>query len=347
MFLLYFLASSVGKTSASAFFTYNVAWALILVNLIAHWLIKRFRYANIDDDDRRIIDITVLVLVLQLGLVILSVFLEGRAARLASIGALLFGIITWTQLRVYRRKPSRFPHVTERCVLLVIVTFGETVVGISAYMQAGDDLFYSVMVFALVVGLFLIYNYEYDYLLDHHADTDGIAYMTINAWIVVSISNLTIALEFMPDPEIDFLGKSIYLTVCLLSYLLTSLVLSRYNKPEFRHSTPYVFGRIASCAIIVLAGAATGFDPRITLAADVLVVYLALAHEWFLFRSRTRVTEEVKRLGLTPEELFAAGYDLKLANGRLAFLRDLDKLKSELPRETDAAGSAKSTTGSV
>lgn len=285
MFLLYYLASTIGGKTQYDYFTFDVAWALILANFIVHWSIKRFCYSNIDDDDRKIIDRSVIVLVLQLVLVCVALLLQGDLGRYIAIGALLVGIAAWGRGGVYERKPSRFDHVAERCALLIIVTFGETVVTVATYVQEGMSLFFPALVFVLVVGMFLIYIYEYENMLDHQSKASGLGYMTVNAWVVVVVSNLTVALEFMPDPEVAHLPKNLFLTAGLVLYLLTSFAITRYNKPRYRISMPFLIGRLIACAVVIVAGLATGFDPRITLVMDVLAMYWALAHEWFLFRA--------------------------------------------------------------
>lgn len=297
MFLLYYLASTIGGKTQSDYSTFNVAWALILVNFIVHWSLKRFLYSNIDDDDRRIIDRSIIVLALQLSLVCTALLVRGDLGRYIAIGALLLGMSAWTRGGPFARKPSRFDHVAERCALLIIVTFGETVVAVATYVQVGTSLFFPALVFVLVVGMFLIYIYEYDNMLDHQSKVSGMGYMTINAWIVVVVSNLTVALEFMPDPEVAHLPKNLFLTAGLVLYLLTSLVITRYNKPRYRISSRFVVGRLIACAIVVIAGLATDFDPRVTLVMDVFAMYWALAHEWYLFHIRNRIAGEQRDAG--------------------------------------------------
>ena len=262
-----------------------------------------------------------------------AAFLPPRIAVWVSLAGLAIGGAVWYLGRFYRLKPARFSHITERCALLIIVTFGETIVAISTYMSAKFDIIISILIFALVVGLFLIYIYEHDNMLDHHANTDGMGYMIINAWIVFVVSNITIALEFMPDDSIAFLPKSIYITAGLVLYLLTSFMLSRFNKPQFRHSVKYPAGRLVVCALIIIVGLVSKFDPLITLVADVVIIYGALLQEFILFRSRTQLISMVKEQGITREMIEEAGYDLETDAGRKAFLAAANDAILEVAKE--------------
>jgi low temperature requirement protein LtrA len=218
----------------------------------------------------------------------------------------------------------------------VIVTFGEMVVAITPYMEQGP--FFATLVFALVVGLFFIYNFEYDHMVDHEADTDGMAYMALNAVIVIVLSNLTVALEFMPDDTIPHLPKSAYLTACLVLYLLMSIPMARYSKRVYIRSRRYATGRLTACAIVVLAAALTRFDPRITLGVDVAVVLGALADEWRLFYIRTLVINHAIEAGISCDMLVDLGYDTGTREGRAAFERDARLLMSQWEAEDGEDG---------
>ena len=333
MLLLYFMVSTLEGSLDEGNFLFNISWSMIFVNLIVHWLIKRFRYSNLDADDHKIINRTVILLTVQFAFAFTAAFLPPRIAVWVSLAGLAIGGAVWYLGRFYRLKPARFSHITERCALLIIVTFGETIVAISTYMSAKFDIIISILIFALVVGLFLIYIYEHDNMLDHHANTDGMGYMIINAWIVFVVSNITIALEFMPDDSIAFLPKSIYITAGLVLYLLTSFMLSRFNKPQFRHSVKYPAGRLVVCALIIIVGLVSKFDPLITLVADVVIIYGALLQEFILFRSRTQLISMVKEQGITREMIEEAGYDLETDAGRKAFLAAANDAILEVAKE--------------
>ncbi|MCR4870970.1 MAG: hypothetical protein K5859_06720, partial [Atopobiaceae bacterium] len=114
--------------------------------------------------------------------------------------------------------------------------------------------------------------------------------------------NLTVALEFMTMEHIAFLPKSIYLMMCLILYLLTSFMLGRYNRPEFRWSPAYIAGRFGVCALIFAGAFATDFDPSVTLVIDVIAVWFALWHEWLLYHRRMKLVMFGRSLGLEEDE---------------------------------------------
>ena len=302
MFLLYFLANGVRTDWHETSLSFNLTWAGILANLATQWLIKLRTYTNLDETDRGIMRGSAICLLVQAAMAVVAAFLPDRPSEIASWATLLFGMSVWGQAPVYRRKPARFSHVAERCSLLTIIAFGEMVVGISTYMVGMSSIWYPIGVFALVVGLFLIYIFEHDHMLDHHAQTDGMTYMTISSWLIVVIGNLTVAVEYMPMGEVSLLPKSIYLSACLILYLLTSFLLGMYNRPEYRYSKKYSIGRIAACIFIAIVGVATSFDPAIGLGCHVAAVWATFAYEWVLWRRRSKCEALGRSVGLQSDD---------------------------------------------
>ena len=316
MFLLYFLANGISGGWENSVFTFNAAWALVLTNLIVHWVLKRLRYNNLDADDKAIMDRTAIVLAIELILVAVALFLPHEASVRLSWIALLFGGAVFFHSKTYDRKPARFAHLVERCSLLTIVAFGETIVAIAVYMSDFASIWYPILIFALVVGLFLIYIFERDHMTDHHKSTNGMVYLTITGWIILIIGNITVGLEYMPMDEIALAPKSAYLAAGLVLYLLTSFLLGFYNKPEYTYSAAYVAGRLGACAFIIIVAIVTNLNPLINLISSTAAVYFALWHEWLLYHNRSKIVAFGKSLGYTLDDLEESGMTFETAEGR-------------------------------
>ena len=336
MFLLYYMASGVHEDWNTTRSTFNLAWALILLNQAVAWGYRGYVFNDLDEDDHYMIGHTVVTLVVQASMALVAAFASFDTSVFLSGTAMLLGYMVWRWSHVYRAKNARFAHVSERCSLLTIIAFGEIVVTLSSYLFKTSSLMFPLLVFLLVVGLFLIYIFEHDNMLDQEAETDGMSYMTFTCWLIIVIGNLTVALKYMPDEAVDFLAKNVYLTTFLVLYLLTSFFISRYNKPEFTVSGKYVAGRIGACVFIVAVGAISGFHPLITLIADTCAVYFALWHEWILYHRRIHLVAFGRALGYEPEELSEQGYTFTTAEGRRAIAEAVRKAKERDTSDTKA-----------
>lgn len=292
MFLLYFIANSIQSGWENAPVSFAVPWAAMIANLIVHCLSKRLGKPGPDDTDKRILNATIVVLSVQFALAVAAALLPGDAGIVASWAACIVGAGMFSQSRTLRSKPASFEHLSERCRLITIIAFGEMVAAIAIFVtgQGMGEWWVTMLVFTLVVGLFLVYMYEHDRMIDHHSKSDSMAFLLISAWIIYVVGNMTVALEYMALGEMDDWPKVTYLTAGLVLYLITSFLLGLYNKKEFAYSAPYVVGRVIAC-VFVIVPAVVGLDPLLVLACDTATVYLALWHEWVLYHSRMKRLE--------------------------------------------------------
>lgn len=286
MFLMFFMAGCVGEGWRNSMLTWNLVWAFVLIDLAVHWGIKRVRYTNLSDDDKRFMSRTILVLAVQAAIVLVAAFVPWEIGQWLSLVAFAFGWLAFVRGHRLAGTAVRFGHLVERCSLLVIVTFGEMIVGIAGTISGGSDVVAAMHVFALVVGLFLVYFFHYDRMLDHERQDVGIGFMILTAGLVFVISNVTVALEYLPEHEVSAAPKSIYLAAGLCVYLALSLVLFRYNKTPFRLSGLVLASRVIACLLIVGVALIPGADTLTTLACDALIVWGTLAVEYASYRRR-------------------------------------------------------------
>ena len=128
-----------------------------------------------------------------------------------------------------------FSHLTERAMLYVVFTFGEMIVVISSYF-AGDGsfsintIYFSLMAFLIVVGLFLTYEVLYDKLLDRDKEDNGLLYMLIHIFIIFGLNNITASLEFMREEEVAIRPKMLFLVASMVVYFAFLFALGRYAK---------------------------------------------------------------------------------------------------------------------
>ena len=105
--------------------------------------------------------------------------------------------------------------------------------GITGYFNDGFSLhaiYFSLMAFAIVVGLFSSYGYYYNHLLDEETKTSGLAYMILHIVMIFSLNNITAAMEFMEKPLVPRLPKTIFLVVSVLVFFICLLMTQRYSK---------------------------------------------------------------------------------------------------------------------
>ena len=295
MFFLYLMAEGFDGDNITNFKIFALSLFLITANLIVHWRSKLHLYANMDEEDHSFINHTVKILTVQLVLMAISYILPIQYGRWGILLALPIGITSWLFHDSYKVRTTNFQHLTERCWLLVIVVFGSSVQDVALFMDSSthQGLLASVSVFLLIIGLFLVYGYQYEYLLDRQRDVEnGTRYLVLNAAIVFILSNLTVAIDYLSRPEVHLVQKTTFFTLMLVAYLFVTYLFNDFFKSGFETKRRNAVFRLVACLCILAFSLTAAIDTRITISLDTVVVYLVALHEMH-FRWNNTTEEEL------------------------------------------------------
>ena len=213
MFLLYFVGEGTRTDWQGYHAQYHAAWALILVNIGVQYLIEwrnERRAGGAGKQSRRM----AAILFCQAAIVLADIPLF-RATQTAwfSLAAVLFGMCA--VFPVGRRGgPVDFPHLSERAMLYVVFTFGEMIIAVASYFEGEFSLrsmYFALMAFLIVVGLFLSYGVFYDRIIDREKRTGGLGYMTLHIFLIFAMNNITNGLQFMREEAVALLPKTLFL----------------------------------------------------------------------------------------------------------------------------------------
>ncbi len=274
MFLMYFIAEGTGKDWADYYVQYHIAWALILLNIGIQYLIE---LRNHKDDAKlsRLIKKMSLPLLTEAAAVIIALCCYELTGAEISWLAILTGIVASFAVGD-RKKQSKvdFPHLTERAMLYVVFTFGEMIISLSGYFDGEfsfNSLYFSVMGFLIVVTLFLSYETLYDHIVDREQQSNGLSYMLIHIFLIFGLNNITVALEFMREEEIDLMPKMLFLLGSFLLYFLCIFLLGRYAKRRCMFNRKFITLMSSSAAVFV--GAMLVFRENMKINILLTVIY--------------------------------------------------------------------------
>ena len=224
MYLLYYMASGTQEHWGNYFYRYNVAWMLILLNQAVQYLVKKREIRKTEPWKTENIRQYVGTMMIQIGIIALGIILYSWLRIPLTPLAMVFGIV----ISIAGRKRTDlvavdFAHLTERVMLYIVFTFGEMIIAIASYFNGRvtfSNIYFSLMAFLIVAGLFMSYGFMYDRILDRDMSTSGSNYMIIHIFIIFALSNLTNALEFMREDNIALLPKNIYLIASFACYYI-------------------------------------------------------------------------------------------------------------------------------
>ncbi len=278
MFLLYFMGDATRTDwSSYYYFKYNIPWALIMINfLICYWL-KYREYKDTKPWESLHIICNMILFGVEAAIILISLPIFSKTGLILSPLALVFGIIfLLATSKINNLVPVDFGHLSERAMLYIVFTFGEMIIAISGYFEgvvSFRSIFFALMGFLIVVGLFQSYELCYDHLIDRELITNGIGYMMIHLFLIFALSCITVALEFMREEEVALMPKTIFLTVSFVVYFVFLFLLGIYMKNRKKPGTRFIVKIVLILAAFSVLMIVFREKPYINIAVTVALIY--------------------------------------------------------------------------
>ncbi|MBR4024090.1 MAG: low temperature requirement protein A, partial [Firmicutes bacterium] len=278
MFLLYFMGDATRTDwSSYYYFKYNIPWALIMINfLICYWL-KYREYKDTKPWESLHIICNMILFGVEAAIILISLPIFSKTGLILSPLALVFGIIfLLATSKINNLVPVDFGHLSERAMLYIVFTFGEMIIAISGYFEgvvSFRSIYFALMGFLIVVGLFQSYELCYDHLIDRELITNGIGYMMIHLFLIFALSCITVALEFMREEEVALMPKTIFLTVSFVVYFVFLFLLGIYMKNRKKPGTRFIVKIVLILAAFSVLMIVFREKPYINIAVTVALIY--------------------------------------------------------------------------
>ena len=278
MYLLYYLADGTRQDWGGYYVRYNAAWGLILVNLaVQYWLRLRKSRGMAPWEDRHL-KYHMLLLLFQAAVVFCSIPLYRLLHFPLSWVSLLVGAAAaLAAYRVDALMPVNFEHLTERVMLYIVLSFGEMILAISEYFGDGFEarsLYFSVMAFLIVAGLFSSYGFLYNHVIDREiSSTTGMLYMMLHICLIISLNCITVALEYMREPEVNEVAKNVFLVISFLACYAFQFLVGNFAKPGLRAGGKYLAALCALGAAFVLGMMLSYRSGFVSIAVSAAFVY--------------------------------------------------------------------------
>ena len=233
MMILLFMSNSFDTTDLREMRILLSSAGLLSTTLALHYLITYFQVKK--QEDKKITISYFRFLIFRAICLFTGGYLDNIFGfSIAIIGLALSWIMPSLTKKYTVKHPIHFGHFLERLNLLVIVIFGETIIGIADYFRPTTFNFYSIFIFLLVAFLFFTYILQFDYLIQEdqpHATGNALIYL--HYAIIFGISLVTASLKIIHEKEAD----SLFTVCCLFAGIaliyLGLLVATRYNQKIF------------------------------------------------------------------------------------------------------------------
>lgn len=172
-----------------------------------------------------------------------------------------------------KHHPIIFSHMLERLTALIIVMFGETIVGIADYFTQETFSIQSLLIFIIVVGLFFTYIVEFDHLINEHREGEtGNLLIYLHYFILFGLSLVTVALKFINEPEADQTFAISFLYLGMALFYLGLALANHYNHRHLVVTTPIRICFVLSTLVGYVLSLLFPSFATVTLVAAVVVV---------------------------------------------------------------------------
>ncbi|HFU3704901.1 TPA: low temperature requirement protein A [Streptococcus suis] len=235
MICLLVASSAVAGDWQTSFVWIFLPMAIISLLLLVQYILEYFQTSN--DADRSLMKQFFYILGLRSVMLFLSLFFPYEIGMWIA----LVGILSTWLLPGLLSDPNRgfvsadlspvnFPHLMERLSLLVIITFGESLIGISEHFSPENFSWESIAIFITLTNLFMVYIVEVDHLLDVEREETGIRAIYSHYPILFGLSLITIALSFFGNSDMNAQYTVFYFYGGLALFMLGLLQHNAYNK---------------------------------------------------------------------------------------------------------------------
>lgn len=242
MYLLYYIGEGTRVHWESYQPQYHTAWALILINIGVQYVIELKNHKSqpqIYAQTKRMI----WVLFGEAAIVLAAIPAYHYAGVILAPAAIVLGVAA---TMVHGKKSQvtlvDFTHLSERAMLYVVFTFGEMIIALAGYFEGDispDSIYFSLMSFLIVVGLFLSYGTVYDHLIDREMKTSGLVYMLLHIFLIFAMNNITTSLEFMQDEEVDLMPKMLLLIISFILYYVSLFLTLHWSKTKCKPTSTF------------------------------------------------------------------------------------------------------------
>lgn len=253
MMIVLFMSNSFDTSNLQEMRVLFISAALLSTTLAVHYLITFFQIRS--EADKKITASYFGFLIFRAICLLIGGILDNDIGFFIAIIGLLMSWLMPVLTKKYSIKhPLIFPHFLERLNLLIIVIFGETIIGIADYFRPQTLSIYSVLLFLFVAFLFVNYVLQFDWRVDENQpDAIGNQMIYLHYLIIFGISLITVSTKFIHEKEADSIFSILCLYVGITLFYLGLLWGTHYNKKKFSlHITTIILYVLTTLAGVII-----------------------------------------------------------------------------------------------
>ena len=288
MGLMLFISNMIGYNWQQWF--YYTCWAVgtLTLTLFFQYLVEFFRESTDNTDRESIKGFLWLTGLQSLGVYLAALFpiYVGVYIFIASI--LLTFIVPIFLMTKDEHFQVNLPHLIERVSLLVIITFGEMVIGLVNFFTVENFSIYSVLNFVIMLSLFLFYFGEFDHAIDEGSNQKGVFIIYSHYPIFIGLMLMTVSMGYLLNPEANLLVAISFFYIGIGLFQAAVLANGPYNKHYLRYSKSYYCVQATLYLAALILSLIFASNPIIVVSITTILALAIAIHSIYFYMTQTK-----------------------------------------------------------
>lgn len=282
MGLMLFMSNMIGYNWQQWF--YYTCWAVgtLTLTLFFQYLVEFFRKSTDNTDRESIKGFLWLTGLGSLGVYLAALFSIYVGVYIFIASILLTFIVPIFLITKDEHFQVNLPHLIERVSLLVIITFGEMVVGLASFFTVENFSIYSVLNFVIMLSLFLFYFGEFDHAIDEGSSQKGLFVIYSHYPIFIGLMLMTVSMGYLLNPEANLLVAISFFYIGIGLFQAAVLANGPYNKNYLRYPRSYYCAQATLYLAALILSLLFASNP-ITVLSIATIFTLAIAIHFIYF----------------------------------------------------------------
>ena len=288
MGLLLLISNMIGHDWQLYFHSFCWAVGTLTLTLFFQYLVEYYRKST-DTVDRK----SIKGFLWMTGLRTFGVYLAALLPINLGIYVFVLSILlTFIMPIIMTRKAKHFqinlPHLIERISLLVIITFGEMIMGLANFYTLEDFSIYSILYFIIMLSLFMFYFGQFDHAIDEASNQKGIFLIYSHYPIFIGLIMMTVSMSFLLNPEANHLFVTSFFYMGLGLFQAAVLANGPYNKHYLRFSKRFYFIQAALYLTALILSLIFASNPMIVVTIATILALAIQIHFVYFYMTQTR-----------------------------------------------------------
>ena len=180
------------------------------------------------------------------------------------------------------------PHLIERLSLLVIITFGEMIMGLVNFFTIENFSIYSVLYFIIMLSLFLFYFVQFDHAIDEESNQKGLFLIYSHYPIFFGLLMMTVSMSFLLNPETNLLFATSFFYIGIGLFQAAVLANGPYNKHYLRYSKSYYCVQATLYLAALILSLIFASNPIIVVSITTILALAIAIHSIYFYMTQTK-----------------------------------------------------------